>query len=148
METVLEKSERYFRELVTFLYSWMSTDGEVLGYILGIWHVMVCMAVCMCGIISHTIYPVTWLQIIVYVFLCAVWLQHVFLKVCVVFIAERKLTNREPPFYEIIRNVLHIDPDQLTLNFVIAETVAVGCFGMELFAKLSLFLYEYYGVNL
>lgn len=145
---VIEKSERYLRELVTFLYSWLTTDGEVLGYVLGVWHFMGSMTIFACGILSHTIYPVVWFQVLVFAFLVVIWLQHIFLHVCVFFIAERKLTNKEPPFYEIIRNLFHIDPEQFTLHFVIAETIAVGCFGLELLGKLSLFLYEYYGVIL
>jgi hypothetical protein len=147
MDTV-EKAEGYLRKLVTFLYSWLSTDGEVLGYILGVWHSVVCVTIFVTIIISHTIYPVVWLQILSFACLFFIWLQHIFFKVCIVFIAERKLTNKEPPFYEIIRNIFHIDPEQLTLHFVVAESIAVGCFGLELLSKLSVFLYEYYGVEL
>jgi len=145
---VVEKSERYLRELVTFLYSWLSTDGEVLGYILGVWHSVVCVTIFVTIVISHTIYPVLWLQVLSFACLFLIWLQHIFLKVCIVFIAERKLTNKEPPFYEIIRNIFHIDPEQFTLHFVIAESMAVGCFVLELLAKLSVFLYEYYEIEI
>jgi hypothetical protein len=145
---VIEKSERYLRELVTFLYSWLTTDGEVLGYILGVWHFVVCVTIFAMIIVSHTVYPVWWLQLVSFVCLFLIWLQHIFLQVCIVFIAERKLTNKEPPFYEIVRNILHIEPIQFTLHFVIAETIAVGCFGLELVSKLSVFLYEYYDVTL
>jgi hypothetical protein len=145
---VVEKSERYLRELVTFLYSWLSTDGEVLGYILGVWHFVVCITIFVTIIVSHTVYPVWWLQVFSFVCLLLIWLQHVFLQVCIVFIAERKLTNKEPPFYEIIRNIFHINPEQFTLHFVIAESIAVGCFGLELMAKLSVFLYEYYEIEI
>jgi hypothetical protein len=145
---VVEKSERYLRTLVTFLYSWLSTDGEVLGYILGVWHFVVCVTIFVTIIVSHTVYPVWWLQVFSFVCLLLIWLQHVFLQVCIVFIAERKLTNKEPPFYEIIRNIFHIDPEQFTLHFVIAESIAVGCFGLELMAKLSVFLYEYYEIEI
>ena len=145
---VVEKSERYLRTVVTFLYSWLSTDGEVLGYILGVWHSVVCVTIFVTIVISHTIYPVLWLQVLSFACLFLIWLQHIFLKVCIVFIAERKLTNKEPPFYEIIRNIFHIDPEKFTLHFVIAESIAVGCFGMELLAKLSVFLYEYYEIEI
>jgi hypothetical protein len=145
---VVEKSERYLRELVTFLYSWLTTDGEVLGYILGVWHFVVCITIFVTIIISHTVYPVLWLQVLSFIFLLLIWLQHVFLQVCIVFIAERNLTKKEPPFYEIVRNLFHIEPLQFTLHFVVAETIAVGCFSLELIANLSVFLYEYYGVDI
>ena len=145
---VIEKSERYLRELITFLYSWLTADGEVLGYILGVWHFMGSMTIFVCGILSHTCYPVTWFQVLVFACLILIWLQHIFLQVCVFFIAERKLTSKEPPFYEIIRDVLHVEPENFTLHFLVAETVAVGCFSLELISKLSVFLYEYYGVEI
>jgi hypothetical protein len=148
MELTIQRYERYFRELITFLYSWLSTDGEVLGYILGVCHVMICVSVGVCSIISHTLYPVTWLQILVFVFLVIVWLQHIFLKVCVVFVAEHKLTNKDPPFYEIIRDIFHIDPTQFTIHFIIAETIAVGCFGLELISKLSIYIYSINNIQL
>lgn len=148
MEAVLEKAEKQLRELVTFLYSWLTTDGEVLGYILGVWHFMGSMTIFACGILSHTLYPVVWFQVLVFAFLVIIWLQHIFLQACVFFIAERKLTSKEPPFYEIIRDILHVEPEQFTLHFVVAETIAVGCFGLELISKLSVFLYEYYDVGL
>lgn len=145
---VIAKSEKYLRELVAFLYSWLTTEGEVLGYILGVWHFMGSMTIFTCGIISHTLYPVTWFQLVVFFLLVVIWLQHIFLQVCVFFIAERKLTNKEPPFYEIIRDIFHVEPEQFTIHFVVAETVAVSCFGLELISKLSVLLYEYYDVSL
>lgn len=145
---VIEKSERYLRELVTFLYSWISTDGEVLGYILGVWHFVISITILVAVFISHTLYPVVWFQFLVFMCLVIIWLQHIFLKVCISIVAEQKLTKKDPPFFQIIRDILHIDPDIFTTNLMVAETVAVGCFGLELVSKLSVFLYEYYNVNL
>ena len=119
-----------------------------MGYILGVWPFMGSMTIVVCGILSHTWYPVTWFQVLVFACLILIWLQHIFLQVCVFFIAERKLTSKEPPFYEIIRDVLHVEPENFTLHFLVAETVAVGCFSLELISKLSVFLYEYYGVEI
>lgn len=145
---VVEQSERYLRKLVTFLYSWLSTDGEVLGYILGVWHFVISITILVAVFISHTIYPAVWFQLVVFLCLVIIWLQHIFLEVCISIVAEQKLTNKEPPFFQIIRDVLHIQPETFTMNIMVAETVAIGCFGLELFSKLSLFLYEYYEVNL
>jgi len=148
MELKIQKYERYFRELITFLYSWLSTDGEVLGYILGVCHVMICVSVGVCCIISHTLYPANWLQILVFVFLVIVWLQHILLGVCVVFVAEHKLTNKDPPFYEIIRVIFRIDPTQFTIHFIIAETMVVACFCLELVSKLSTYIYSINNIQL
>lgn len=148
METVLEKAERYVRELITFLYSWLTTDGEVLGYILGVCHFVISITISVMVLVSHTIYPIVWFQILVFVLLLIIWIQHVFLKVCISIVAEQKLTQKEPPFFQIIRDLLQIQPTEFVNYFLVAETTWVGCFALELLAKLSLFLYEYYGVNL
>jgi hypothetical protein len=148
METVLEKAERYVRELVTFLYSWLTSDGEVLGYILGVCHFVISITISVMVVVSHTIYPIVWFQILVFILLFIIWIQHIFMKVCISIVAEQKLTQKEPPFFQIIRDILQIQPNEFVNYFLVAETTWVGCFGLELLAKLSLFIYEYYGVNL
>jgi hypothetical protein len=147
METV-EKAERYLREFVTFLYSWLTTDGEVLGYILGVCHFVISMTIFAMVLVSHTLYPVLWFQVLVFVLLLIIWIQHLFFKVCISIVAEQKLTNNEPPFFQIIRDILHIQPTEFVNYFLVAETVWVGCFGLELLSKLSVFLYEYYGLEI
>ena len=147
MDTV-EKAERYLRQAVTFLYSWLSTDGEVLGYILGVCHFVISATICVMVLVSHTLYPVIWFQVLVFVLLLLIWIQHVFFKVCISIVAEQKLTNKEPPFFQIIRDVLHIQPTEFVNYFLVAETVWVGCFAMELLAKLSVYLHKYYGIEL
>lgn len=147
MDTV-EKAERYLRQAVTFLYSWLSTDGEVLGYILGVCHFVISATICVMVLVSHTLYPVIWFQVLVFVLLLLIWIQHVFFKVCISIVAEQKLTNKEPPFFQIIRDVLHIQPTEFVNYFLVAETVWVGCFAMELLAKLSVYIHKYYGIEL
>jgi len=137
-----------FRDIVRFLYQWISSDGEVLGYILGIWHVMVCITIFICIVISHTIYPSFWFQLIVFISMLAIWIQHIFLQVCVVFVAEMSLTHNEPPFYTIIRDTTSLNPEECTLYFLLAETIGVGCFFLEILGKISLYIHEYYGVKL
>jgi len=144
----VEKAEKYLRELVTFLYSWLSTDGEVLGYILGVCHFVISMTISVMVLAAHTVYPVLWFQILVFGLLLIIWMQHVFFKVCISIVAEQKLTNNEPPFFQIIRDILHIQPTEFVNYFLVAETVWVGCFSLELLSKLSVFLYEYYDVKL
>jgi len=147
MDTV-EKAERYVRELVTFLYSWLTTDGEVLGYILGVSHFVISTTISVMVVVSHTLYPVIWFQVLVFVLLFIIWIQHVFLKVCISIVAEQKLTKKEPPFFQIIRDILHIQPTEFVNYFLVAETTWVGCFGLELVAKLSVFLYDYYAIQI
>jgi len=145
---IVEKAERYVRELVTFLYSWLTTDGEVLGYILGVSHFVISATISVMVVVSHTLYPVVWFQVLVFVLLFIIWIQHVFLKVCISIVAEQNLTKKEPPFFQIIRDILHIQPTEFVNYFLVAETVWVGCFSLEILAKLSVFLYDYYDIVL
>ena len=145
---IVEKAERYLRQAVTFLYSWLSTDGEVLGYILGVCHFVISATISVMVLICHTLYPATWFQVMVFILLLLIWIQHVFFRVCISIVAEQKLTNKEPPFFEIIRDVLHIQPTEFVNYFLVAETVWVGCFGLELLAKLSVYAHKYYGIEL
>jgi hypothetical protein len=97
---------------------------------------------------SHTLYPVFWLQLLVFFFLFITWLQHLFLQVCILFLAEKTLTNNEPPFYTIVREVLGINIEDFIKYFFIAETSVVGCLGLELISKISVYIHEFYGMNL
>jgi len=145
---LVEKLENYTRNIITFLYSWISTDGEILGYILGVVHITLCTALGIMIIVSHTLYPVFWLQLLVFFFLFITWLQHLFLQVCILFLAEKTLTNNEPPFYTIVREVLGINIEDFIKYFFIAETSVVGCLGLELISKISVYIHEFYGMNL
>ena len=147
-EKTIEYLESYFRDLVRFLYQWISTDGEVLGYILGIWHLLVCITIFICIIISHTIYPKFWFQLAVFICMFSIWIQHVFLKVCVVFVAEMNLTNNEPPFFTIIKNITSINLNDYITHFIVAETVGIGCFFLEILGKISIYIHKYYGAKL
>jgi hypothetical protein len=145
---IVEKLENYTRNIISFLYGWISTDGEVLGYILGVVHFVVSMTIIVMIVVSHTLYPAFWFQVGVFVCLLVIWLQHIFLKVCISIVAEQKLTNSEPPFFQIIRNIIGISPSEFSTYFVIAETMAVGCFGLEIVSKISVYIHEFYGMNL
>jgi len=146
--SVVEKLENYTRNIISFLYSWLTTDGEVLGYILGVVHFVVSMTIIAMVLVSHTLYPAFWFQLGVFVCLFIIWLQHIFLKVCISIVAEQNLTNHEPPFLKIIRDILGINPDEFTTYFVIAESMAVGCLGLGLISRMSVYLHEFYGFYL
>jgi len=145
---VVEKLENYTRQLIGFLYGWISTDGEVLGYILGVLHFVVSMTIIVMVLLCHTLYPAFWFQVGVFLCLLVIWLQHIILKVCISIVAEQKLTRSEPPFFQIIRNVIGISPSEFSTYFVIAETMAVGCFGLEIVSNISVYIHEFYGMKL
>jgi hypothetical protein len=145
---VVEKLENYTINIISFLYGWLTTDGEVLGYILGVIHFVTSTMILMMVVISHTIYPSFWLQLCAFICVFIIWIQHIFLKVCIYIVAERRLTNHEPPFFKIIRDVLGINTDEFISYIVTAETVAVGCLGLEIISKISLYTYHFYGIEI
>ena len=64
-----------------------------------------------------------------------VWLQHIFLKVCVSIIAEKDLTKNTSPFHEILETLFGISTDDFTNHFIVAETVALVFLGLEIFSR-------------
>ena len=146
-EKIIEVLQTNLKTLVYFLYSWFTTDGEILGYILGIWHIIVCITIIICILLSHTLYPYVWFQFGCFICLFCIWLQHIVLHVCVVFLTEIHLTKKNPPFYIVIKNITGICLEEYQTHFLIAETTAVGCFLLELVGKFSLYIFEYYTKN-
>lgn len=145
MKLVLEISSAKFLEKVfsatyTF-YSWFSTKGEILGYILAVFHFIISAGLITLIVISHTIYPSVWLKLFVFVCLFLIWLQHVVLDLCIVTVWESQLTSGGiTPFHRIVKDVFSMF--NLTLAdydtyLIITESVAVGCFALELLSHLS-----------
>jgi hypothetical protein len=145
MKVVLEISSAKFLEKVfsatyTF-YSWFSTKGEILGYILAVFHFIISAGLITLIVISHTIYPSVWLKLFVFVCLFLIWLQHVVLDLCIVTVWESQLTSGGiTPFHRIVKDVFSMF--NLTLAdydtyLIITESVAVGCFALELLSHLS-----------
>ena len=143
-EKIINLIETKLKAILYYLYGWFVKDGEILGYILGVWHLMVCVTIFICIIISHTVYPIVWFQLGIFICLFVIWLQHIFLQVCVVFITEVKLTNREPPFYTIIRELIGFDLEKYSLYFITCETTFIFCLFLELLGKFSLYIHDNY----
>jgi hypothetical protein len=139
-EAIIEKMALFLNNTVSFLYQWLTTDGEILGYILGIIHITSSIFIFICIIVSHTIYPVFWLQCVIFICLFLIWIQHIVLKVCVVIVAEMNLTQNRSPYYEIMGEFLHkifnIKLTDFITYLIVAETVWVGCFGLEIISKI------------
>jgi hypothetical protein len=139
-EAIIEKMALFLNNTVSFLYQWLTTDGEILGYILGIIHITSSIFIFICIIVSHTIYPVFWLQCVIFICLFLIWIQHIVLKVCVVIVAEMNLTQNRSPYYEIVGEFLHkifnIKLTDFITYLIVAETVWVGCFGLEIISKI------------
>lgn len=135
----VEASANFLKRLITFSYRWLTNEGEALGYILGFTHFMLFVFLILSVVASHTIYPNFWLQFGLFCIVFIVWLQHVCLKVCVSIIAEKDLTKNTSPFHELFENVFQISTNDFTTYFVVAETVAVGCLGLELISRISMY---------
>lgn len=136
-EYVIQKLAYFLRTFIIFAYKWLSNEGEVLGYILGFLHFITSIFIFILLIVSHTIYPAFWLQAVVFGLLLIIWIQHVVLKVCISVVAEKAFTENESPFHKLLEDLFGISSSEFSNYLVTVETVAIGCFGLELLANLS-----------
>ena len=137
---IVEKLETFLRQFIIFSYKWLTAEGEILGYILGVLHFMISVTIFILLIVSHTIYPALWLQALVFVLLLIIWIQHVVLKVCVSVVAEKNLTMNESPFHTILEDMFNVDVSTFSNYLMTAETVAIGCLGLELLSRSSIYI--------
>jgi len=142
-EYIIERLHFFTKHVFSFLYQWITTDGEVVGYILGFMHVFTAILVLVSVFVCHTIYPVFWFQCVVYSWILAIWIQHVVLNVCIITLVEKDFTQKDSPFYLILGDILklfNLDVYQVLNYIVVAETVAVACFALEIVSKICKFL--------
>jgi hypothetical protein len=146
-----ESLESFFTALVRYLYAWLSTDGEVIGTIIGVYHLLIAVSIPIIMFISHTIYPNFWLKL--YNFLCLffIFMQHLIFNACLLIPMEEKLTKKTTIFYPLIQQLLKptgITMPQFVTYIVLAEGIAVGCFGLEIISHISRFVYMHYGIDI
>lgn len=156
MKLVVEFSSGVIVEKLFFIirtfFGWFSTKGEILGYILAVFHFIISAGLVTLLLISHTIYPSVWLKLFVFTCLLLIWLQHVALDLCIVTVWEKQLTTGEiTPFHRIVKDILAVF--NLTLKdydtyLIITESVAVGCFALELISHLSVYLMTNKALNI
>jgi hypothetical protein len=139
-ENLIQNLETQLRFLVRFAYRWLTNEGEVLGYILGSLHFMLFIFLVLLVIACHTVYTNFWFQFSIFICILLIWIQHILLKVCISVVAEKNFTNNTSPFHTLLQDVLHIHPTDFGNYFVVAETVALGCFGLELISRSCRFL--------
>lgn len=148
MKLVLEfNSETTIKKFVSGIFtflSWFSTKGEILGYILAVFHFIISAGLITLLIISHTIYPSVWLKLFVFICLFLIWLQHIALDICIVSVWEKQLTSGEiTPFHRIVKDIFEMFNLSLAdydAYLIITESVAVGCFALELISHLSVYI--------
>ena len=151
-EQIVSYLESRLRYGITMMFSWLSTDGDILGYILSVVHILMFTALASSIVVAHTVYPVIWFQCLSITVLILVWLQHIFLKVCIVTIAEKSFTNKfapsDPILKELFSYLFRTDLNDALTTLVLVETVMVGCFSLELLSIFSVFLHKYLNVPL
>lgn len=150
-EKLQESLETFFTAVVHYLYAWLSTDGEVIGTIIGVYHLLIAVSIPIIMFVSHTIYPNFWLKL--YNFLCLffIFMQHLIFNACLLIPMEEKLTKKTTIFYPMIEELLNpsgITIPQFITYLVLAEGIAVGCFGLEIVSYISRFVYNYYGIDI
>lgn len=144
-----ENLELFFIKIFNNFYSWMTTDGEIIGYIVGVYHVLLALSVPILAFVSHTIYPCIWLKLYVFCNLFLVFFQHIFLNVCIMIPMEERLTKHNTIFYPIFETFLSsikITISDFIRYIIIAEGFTTLCFGLELFSELSKFIYSFYEI--
>ena len=120
-EKVIETAELFLRKAVTYVYQWLTHEGELLGYVLAVLHATIGIGIAVAILIAFTVYPNFWFQVVLILFAWAVTIQHLILNVCVVAIAEKNLTNGVSPFYKFVEDVLsslHIDFQSFIQYFI------------------------------
>jgi hypothetical protein len=145
-QKIINNLEKHIRYLTIFFFKWLSEDGEALGYILAVLHILGTIAIAMCLLLSHTIYPVLWFQLFTFALILIVWVQHIILNVCVISVAESVFTSSAPPSHILLTIIYstfignhHNDPLNL---LVLCESVLVLTLGLELTAKLFEYFYK------
>lgn len=146
---LISSLEENLRKFIVFIYGWLTTDGNILGYILGVTHFLIAITIFIVLIVSYTIYPAFWLQTLVILLLFIIWLQHVVLKVCISTVAEERFTNSQAPFFRIVTdltNYFGISFDRFLENIVIAETIAISSLSLALIGRMSVNIHDIYKI--
>lgn len=139
-DSIVQSSVDYLKRAISFSYRWITHEGEGLGYILASLHFMMFTCLTLMVIISHTVYPNFWLQLAVFCCILAVGVQHVVFKVCISTLAEEELTKTRSPFYNLVEDIFQISTNDFINYYLVAEITALGCFGLELISRVSMYL--------
>lgn len=144
-DAIIEFLKHKFIKIIRFLYGWFTNEGEVLGYIFSIFHIMTSFTLMLMIVICHTIYPAFWLQVCVFIFLFIIWLHHVILQVCIYVSVEKELTKGISPYTQFLKRIFKdkISTKEFVKYFMIVETVGVGCFGLEIVSRCFHYLFKY-----
>jgi hypothetical protein len=140
-EAYIRSSAVFLKQLTAFLYNWLTTEGEGLGYIMASIHFIVFVSSSTMVVVSQIIYPNFWLQLSIFCVMLTIWLQHFFLKVCVSIVAEQELIQAPSPFYALVEDILHISTSDFTNYYIVAETTALACMALGLISRVSVYMH-------
>lgn len=144
---IVEKLETMFR----FMYSWIAENDEVLGSIIYFLHLFGFFTLLVLIFVSHTIYPMFWLQAFVFGFFFIVWVQHVILKTCVLTSIERRLLGpNSKVMIDMILNLFEIPIQKETRMGVtlMLSSVGVMFLGLELVARSVMYGRQMIGASM
>lgn len=137
--------EKALIRIIVFFYGWWVQEGEVIGYIVGVFHILFAVSLFVLVILCHTLYPAFWLQCIVFTLCAMVVIQHIVLKVCIMTTAEIGLTKQASIYHTFVQTVLeifHVDFNTFMTHLVVGETIAVICFALELISRISVYIFR------
>ena len=139
-QAYIESSAVFLKQLIAFLYKWITIEGEGLGYIMASIHFILFSSSSMMVVVSHIVYPNFWLQLLMFCVMFAIWVQHFFLKVCVSIVAEQDLIKAPSPFYTLVEDILHISTSDFVNYYIVAETTALVCMALGLISRVSIYM--------
>ena len=135
MDEVVDILERITR----FAYKWIATDDEVLGEIIYRLHMFGSLTLITLIVVSHTVYPVFWFQLSIFVFIFCIWLQHILLKTCIITTLESKFikNNKRVMLIDSTLELLGmpIQPETQAGVMLIWSTGCVVFLGLEIVAR-------------
>jgi hypothetical protein len=150
-QEIIRIVEAFFSNSIRYAYLWLSSDGEVLGFIVGVYHILLAVSMPILIFVSHTIYPSFWFKLYIIICLIFVFIQHIFLNMCILIPLEEKLTKQKTIFYPVLEQFLlplNISVPQFISYVVVSEGTAIICFGLELVSIISRFVFKHYGIEL
>jgi len=141
-------ADAHIRSFIRFVFQWISTDAEVLGYILAVLHILIVIGSSTSFLLAYTLYPTFWFQTFVLAGLILVWSQHIFLGGCILTISEEKFTNSYAPSIPYIKKIwsyiFNTELQYALIQLVFAETIVVGCFTLQFIGRCSYLLNKKY----
>ena len=137
-------------ECMRFAYGWLCENDASLSKITYALHIFLLSSIFLLIIMSQVIYPVFWFQCLVFLLTFAVWVQHIFLHMCVCTSLEIRLGGLDSP--------IAIDP---LLSFfsipisretrigvtILMTTIMTSFLGLGIVSRVVCYIRKYYGFS-